>query len=150
MAMRILVWIYRVLTLFFLFIFAANAIYRFVPLSLAGEIGRYLFVVANVALFLIVLIAGLTPKVSMKVVWTATFVWCLLFSWWAWIETQSSPFILHELHTFDPVAAAAEIEHFRVQAACWFSILLVWFLGFPVFQKHSQGRLERFPNQRGL
>ena len=138
--MSLLVWIYRVLTLFLLFVFAANALKRFVPLSVAGQAGGYLFVGVNVVLFLIVLATALRLKVPSNIVWAVTITWCLLFSWWAWIETQSSPFILHELHTFDAEAAQQEIRHFKLQAFCGFSILLIWFASFPLLQKYSSRR----------
>ena len=141
--MGIFVWIYRLLTLFLLFVFAGNMVTRFVALSLAGEVGRYLFLAANVVLFLVVLTTGLKLRVPSNIIWAATITWYLLFSWWSWIETQSSPFILHELHTFDPEAARLEIRNFHFQAVCTFSILLIWFASFPILQKYwSRRRLK--------
>jgi hypothetical protein len=138
--MRVLVWIYRLLTLFLLFILAANTVTRFVALSLAGEVGRYLFLFANVLLFLIVLTTGLKLRVATPFVWGSTFFWCLLFCWWAWIERQSSPFILHELHTFDPEEARQEIRHFQFLAVPAFSVLLGWFASFPFLQRYASSR----------
>ena len=144
--MSVLVWIYRVLTLFLLFVFAMNAINRFVPLSMAGQAGGYFLVGANVVLFVVVLTTGLRLKVPSSIVWATTVGWCLLFSWWAWVETQSSPFILHELHTFDPEAARQEIRHFQFQAVCAFCVLLIWFASFPLLQKYSSRRNSKEPS----
>jgi len=135
--MGILIWIYRILTLALLFIFAANAVNRFVALSFAGEVGLCLFIAANVLLFLVVLGTWVKIRMASPIVWSATIFWCLLFIWWAWIERQSSPFILHELHTFDPEEARLEINHFRLQAVLGFSILLIWFAIFPLLQRYS-------------
>jgi len=94
--------VYRLLCLFLLFVFGADTLNRFVAVSSIGEVGRYAFIAVNALFFLLILITGLRHGISPKIVWGTTLMWCVSSSWWSWIERQSSLFILHELHTFDP------------------------------------------------
>lgn len=69
--------------------------------------------------------------------WTATFLVCALFVWYTWFSS-GAPFVLHELHTFDPVEAANEIRAYRDQALIGTAIMLGFFMLLPVLHHFNQ------------
>ena len=67
-------------------------------------------------------------------IWCATLMLSALFVWYGWFM-QGAPFVLHELHTFDPVEAAKEIRSFRDRSLVGTAIMLGFLLCLPVFHR---------------
>jgi len=133
--LKFLFWTYRVLYLLLLSEFAALAITRS-ELSFSTEMAATgLFVLSAVLLFGAVLISGFTRRCSMKFVWGTTIAWYVLFFWWAWIDIDASPFILHELHSLDAAQAEIEARQSHRDAIALFVLLRLWFLSFPLVQR---------------
>ena len=138
--MRLLVWAYRVLTLFLLVCFTSLTIKGFVPFTPLEAVFDCLFAISCGVLFFLVLVAAFNPRASSKIIATVTVSWCLLFCWWAWIERQSSPFVLHEIHTFDPAGIRLETAHFYRQSVATFAAMMIWFTSFPFVQRFDSAR----------
>lgn len=66
--------------------------------------------------------------------WSATLVLSALFVWHLWFM-QGAPFVLHELHTFDPGEAAKEVRSFRTRSLVGTTIMLIFFLCLPVLYR---------------
>ena len=75
-----------------------------------------------------------------RLIWCATLLLSALFIWYGWFS-QGAPFVLHELHTFDPVEAAKEIRSFRNGSLIGTATLLGCFVCLPVFHQFV-GRLK--------
>ena len=69
--------------------------------------------------------------------WILTLMLAGLFTWYGWFG-PGAPFILHEIHTFDPAAAAAEISRYRLQGLAVNAILLLWFVSLPIVRRLSR------------
>jgi hypothetical protein len=59
--------------------------------------------------------------------WAATAMVCAFFTWYAWYSLEA-PFVLHEVHTFDPAKAAAEKSRVEFQGAIIYALLLAWLI----------------------
>jgi len=68
-------------------------------------------------------------------VWVVMIAWSAFLSWFSWFS-DGSPFIQHEVHSFDPNQLAAESRHFRTVAVLSFSILLFWFWSYMLLWRH--------------
>jgi hypothetical protein len=76
-------------------------------------------------------------------VWVVMIAWSAFLSWFGWFS-DGSPFIQHEVHSFDPNQLAAESHHFRTVAVFNFSLLLFWFWSYIFLWWHR--RLDHASN----
>jgi hypothetical protein len=76
-------------------------------------------------------------RFAVSLLWLLSLLLVALFTWYGWFS-PSAPFVLHEVHTFDPAAAAAEAGHYRIQALVVYAILLLWFISLPVVRRLSR------------
>jgi len=77
------------------------------------EVPLFYVFVASVVLAVVPVIAFLRSPEWLS--WATTAFLSIMFIWYGWFSL-GAPFVLHELHTFDPVEAAREINSHRVQA----------------------------------
>lgn len=70
-------------------------------------------------------------------VWVVMIAWSAFLSWFSWFS-DGSPFIQHEVHSFDPIQLAAESRHFRTVAVFNFSILLLWFGSYMLLWRYRR------------
>jgi xanthine/uracil permease len=132
-----ILWIYRLVYILILVTIGANVIKAF-RAAFGGEMaGLLACVVVCIALIAAVLTSGFMRRFSIGFMWAVTLVWCATFSWYAWFFS-SSRFLPHEVHTFNPVEAAASELRFKEIAVIIFVLLVVWFLNFPVVQGYQQ------------
>ncbi|MFZ0731017.1 MAG: hypothetical protein WAM79_01710 [Candidatus Sulfotelmatobacter sp.] len=124
-------WIYRILycaALALLFV----VLVRRLPIGESlrrFEVPLYYALVASVMLALVPGIAF--RRIPEWASWAMTLFLSIMFIWWGWFSL-GAPFVLHELHTFDPVEAAREVNSYRTQAlsgtvgtVCFFMLLPV-------------------------
>jgi hypothetical protein len=70
-------------------------------------------------------------RVSITVFWALTAAFEALFVWYAWYSL-ASPFVIHEVHSFDPALVSHEITMHYWKAGGLFGTLFVWFLSLPI------------------
>lgn len=87
------------------------------------------------------------PRISLSLVVFIAVSLCGLFAWYGWYSV-AAPFVLHELHTFDPVEAAAEIRQHRISSCLGYSVFALWLMALPLV-RHFLGRLSRLPVNSG-
>jgi hypothetical protein len=73
-------------------------------------------------------------------VWVVMIAWSAFLSWFSWFS-DGSPFIQHEVHSFDLNQLAAESRHFRTVAVLNFSILLFWFWSYMLLWRQRRSIL---------
>jgi hypothetical protein len=78
-------------------------------------------------------------RISGWLIWCATLTLSALFIWYLWFM-QGAPFVLHELHTFDPVEAAKEVDAFRTRSLIGTAIMLSFFGCLPVLHYFNRPR----------
>jgi hypothetical protein len=108
--------------------------------SWTKTIGTGLFVLFGILLAGVIFITGIKSSRSTVVVWTTTLTWSVMFCWWAWVDTESSPFILHELHHFDAAQVIIEERKFYIENISIFTVMFVWLLSFPFVQRHASSK----------
>jgi hypothetical protein len=69
--------------------------------------------------------------------WAATLFLSVMFIWFAWFSL-GAPFVLHELHTFDPVEAAKEVNSYRTQSLSATVVIVGFFLLLPALRHYSR------------
>jgi hypothetical protein len=69
--------------------------------------------------------------------WVAALLVCVLFVWYGWFSL-GAPFVLHELHTFDPVEAAKESRAYRNSSLIGTAIMIGFLMFLPVFRHFSR------------
>jgi hypothetical protein len=123
-----------------LFELIALGIMRCPLVSWVEAVGTSLFVLFGIQLAGVVLLTGIKGSRSTVIVWTSTLTWSVMFCWWAWVDTASSPFIIHEIHTLDPAQSMIEIHHFYIESISTFIVMFVWLLSFPFVQRYARAR----------
>lgn len=78
-------------------------------------------------------------RLPVWLMWSATLLLSLLFIWWGWFM-QGAPFVLHELHTFDPVEAAKEVHAFKTRSLIETAIMLGFFVCLPLLHQFGRPR----------
>jgi hypothetical protein len=108
---------------------------RVVPLDMNWRaVAVAVYPVSFLALLFLVLLTGITHRPYRRSIWIITVAWCLAFGWYAWLS-GSSPFVVHELHTFAAEAAASEVRRYYLVSIPLFVVLTLWFLSFPVVHR---------------
>ncbi len=74
--------------------------------------------------------------------WAATLLLSIMFIWYGWFSL-GAPFVLHELHTFDPVEAAREVSSYQAQALLGTVGIVGFFLLLPVLRRSLDYRPPR-------
>jgi hypothetical protein len=133
--MKRLGWIYRILYLYILFIFGI----RVFPTELSWRGVLVLsYPISFVLLFWTVLRTLIRPRYySGRFLWGVTLAWCLMFTWLAWFARSTSPFIMHEAHTFDAGEYVREVRHWYTISISIYTFLVAWFLSFPLVQRFA-------------
>lgn len=79
------------------------------------------------------------PRFRISVLWICVLLLGILFTWYGWYSSNS-PFVLHELHTFDPILAVNEKSRHNMHAIEIYASFLLWFISLPVvgqiFRRH--------------
>jgi len=109
------------------------------------EIALFGFFIATLALGVFTTLA--LPHISLSLVVIIAVSLCGLFAWYGWYSV-AAPFVLRELHTFDPVEAAAEIRQHRISSCLEYSVFALWLMTLPLV-RHFLGRLSRLPVHSG-
>ena len=135
--MKSIFWAYRALSILVLLDSAGLAITRCPLDSNVEVVGTFLFVLFGVLLAGAILVTGIRASRSTPIVWAITASWCLCFLWWAWFDTDASPFIIHELHTLNQAEAVIEIRQFYRGTISLFVFFLAWFMAFPIIQRYA-------------
>lgn len=142
--MKLLAWLYRVFYVLVLILFGI----RIFPSEVSWQAAwALLYPISCLVLSSAVALTILRPHFSVRFLWGSSLAWCLMFTWYAWFCTSSSPFIVHELHTLDPLQAALEVRRFYAISVTVYVLLLVWFLSFPLLQQ--LGHLARIDRRDG-
>ena len=76
--------------------------------------------------------------------WAVITLWCASFVWYAWCS-QSSPFLLRELHSVDYGQALQESRRHELLSGTLFAVLLLWFLSLPLIRQRSKNGVPCFP-----
>lgn len=138
MKMKIVaLWTYRVLYCAALALLFAVLIRR-LPLgeSLRSfEIPLFYVFVASVVLAAVPGIAFARSPEWMS--WAATLFLSIMFIWYGWFSL-GAPFVLHELHTFDPIEAAREVNSYRTQALSGTVGIVGFFMLLPILRHFNR------------
>lgn len=78
-------------------------------------------------------------RVQPAVFWVLVLGWEALFVWYAWFS-PATPFVLHEVHSFDANAVARESTIHSLKAGVLFALLFAWFLSLPFARIAWKGR----------
>ena len=98
-----------------------------------------LFGTAGVLLFGILgLLVGFS-RFRPAVFWVLVLGWEALFVWYAWFS-PATPFVLHEVHSFDANTVARESTTHYLKAGVLFALLFAWFLSLPFARIAWKGR----------
>jgi hypothetical protein len=73
--------------------------------------------------------------------WSATSLMSALLVWYSWFSLDS-PFVLHELHTFDPVRAAKEIRAYQNHSLIETMIVVGFFVSLPLIHHFRRQKLQ--------
>ena len=69
--------------------------------------------------------------------WVTALLLSFMFIWYGWFSL-GAPFVLHELHTFDPVEAAKEVNSYRTQALSGTVGIVGFFLLLPILRHFNR------------
>jgi len=83
-------------------------------------------------------------RLAVSALWLLTAVLGGVFTWYGWYGSNA-PFILHESHTFDPVAAANEASRYKIQGLAVHVLILLWFVSLPVVRRLSRNSTPLAP-----
>lgn len=129
--MRTAAWVYRAIYMATLILFGI----RVVPVEASGRaVLAAAYLASFLALLALVLLTGITHRPFRRSTWVITGVWCIAFTWYAWLS-GFSPFVVHEVHTFSPEGVAAEVKRHYLVSIPLFVVLALWFLSFPVIHR---------------
>jgi len=139
---RTAAWAYRLIYVAVLIRFGIEV----VPLEVSWRaLGVAVYPVSFLALLFLVLLTGITRRPFRRSIWVITVMWSLAFGWYAWLS-GSSPFVPHELHTFEAGGAAAQVRRYYLVSIPLFVLLALWFLSFPyVYGLELSNRYRRSP-----
>lgn len=85
-----------------------------------------------------VLLLGFS-RIPTTAFWVLVAAWEAFFTWYAWFS-PASPFVLHETHNLDAIAAAREYTMHHVVAGALFALLFAWFLSLPISRSIHERR----------
>jgi len=105
-------------------------------------IGTGLFVLFGILFAGVILITGIKGSRSSAVVWTSTLTWSVMFCWWAWVDKESSPFVIHELHHLDAAQVMIEVRQFYFLNISIFAVMFAWLLSFPFVQRYASSKTQ--------
>ncbi len=93
------------------------------------------------ALAAVVVAALAFRRFTPSMLWILTVLLAVAFTWYGWYD-PNGPFLQHEIHTFDPVSAAAESSRLKTQAWVVHSMLLLWFVSLPMVRRIPANRAQ--------
>jgi hypothetical protein len=79
-------------------------------------------------------------RIARSLMWLGIILLCGLLTWFGF-WSRGAPFVLHELHTFDPAKAVAEFRSHNVRAGIGYATLLIWLLSLPIVHSVHQKRI---------
>jgi hypothetical protein len=137
--MKVMLFIYR-------FIYGASLIMLFVASlsresqgSAGGTSEIILFWLFACALVFGIFASFAFQRIAGSLMWLGIILLCGLLTWFGF-WSRSAPFVLHELHTFDPAKAVGEIRSHNVRAGSGHAALLIWLLSLPIVHSVHQKR----------
>lgn len=139
MIKTVALWIYRGLYCAFLGLYFVGLVLR-LPVGdslLPFEHPVFYAFIGSIAFAIFSAIAF--TRIPEWLIWCATLLLSFLFVWYLWFM-QGAPFVLHELHTFDPVEAAKEVQTLRIRSLISTAIMLGFFACLPVFHHFRRPR----------
>lgn len=135
MVRKILIFTYLLLYALSIMWMVALVLMRADPSGLFNKTVLVLGVLAAILLLLSNLGFILRRRWPHSAVWIAMIAWSAFLSWFSWLS-DGSPFIQHEVHSFDLSQLAAESHRFKVVAVLNFLILLFWFWSYILLWWH--------------
>jgi len=134
MIKRVSLWVYRGLYCAFLGVIFVGFLLR-LPIGESLRPFEHTLFYAFIASIAFAIFSAIAfTRIPEWLIWCATLILSALFVWYGWFM-QGAPFVLHELHTFDPVEAAKEVRSFRNRSLVGTAIMLGFFLCLPVFRR---------------
>jgi hypothetical protein len=137
--MKVILLIYRIIYGAFLIMFLLGTLRRDTPWGAAAISEIIPFWLFVCALVFGIFAAFAFQRITRLLMWLGIILLCGLLTWFGW-WSQGTPFALHELHTFDPVEAAAEVRSHNMRTGIGYAILLIWLMSLPV-TRHFAARL---------
>lgn len=82
------------------------------------------------ALLFAIVAAFVFTRIAPSVMLIGIVALCALIAWYGWYG-PTTPFVQHELHTFDPANAAVESDRFRLYTGISYVVMTIWLLSLP-------------------